>query len=144
MTIAVWPSQLPRPERNTWNARPQDARQKRQSDAGPPGWRRKFSSAAKLVSLSVLLTRNQNAVFDNFYMHDTRHGTQLFWMPDPTTHGHALLTADGKPILITGGSSEGQPILLGAQWLCSFGDELPSETIVGVEFRRAFSVVVMP
>ncbi|WP_440411157.1 hypothetical protein [Neorhizobium petrolearium] len=144
MTIAVWPSELPRPERNTWNARPQDARQKRQSDAGPPSWRLKFSNAAKMVSLSLLLTRDQNAVFDNFYQYETKKGSLLFWMPDPTTDGWALLTDDGSPLLISGGAQDGLPILLSAQWLCSFGDELPNETVQGIHFRRTFGVVVIP
>lgn len=144
MTVAVWPSSLPKPDRDTWNAQPQDARLKRQSEAGPPTWRRRFSNAAKMVSLSVLLDRDQNAIFENFYLYDTKQGSLLFWMPDPTTDGWFLYTDDGSPLLISGGDNDGAPILLGAQWLCSFGDTLPNETVVGIRFRRTFSVVVIP
>lgn len=139
MTYAVWPTSLPRPERNTWQSQPQDARLKRQSDAGPPGFRRRFSQAAKTVTLSVLLSRNQKAVFDRFFEADTRGGSLLFWMPDPTTDGWPMLTADGVPVL----NGAGQPVLLSARWLCLF-DAMPAEAIVGIEFRKSFSVVVMP
>lgn len=138
--ILNWPSELPRPERSTWQLTPQDARRKRQSDAGPPGYRRRFSSAAKMVSLSVLLSRNERAIFDRFFHEDCGEGAALFYMPDPTTEGWPLLASDGSPIL----TDDGAPILMGGRWLCSWGDEMPTETIVSVEFRKTFSVVVMP
>ncbi|HBU15721.1 MAG: hypothetical protein A2092_13465 [Rhodobacteraceae bacterium GWE1_64_9] len=139
MTYAVWPTSLPRPERNSWQRQPQDSRLKRQTDAGPPGWRRRFSSAAQMVSLSVMLTRNQKAIFDRFFGDITRGGSLLFWMPDPTTDGWPMLDNAGNPLL-----SGGVPLLLSARWLVSFGDQLPQESIQGTEFRKAFSVVVMP
>lgn len=140
MTIPDWPATLPRPERNTWQAQPQDARQRRQSDAGPAGYRGRFSHAAKTVTMSVLLDRNQRAVFENFFVDDTAKGSKLFWMPDPTTHGWSLLTETGAPLLM----EDGRPILLGAWWLVTFGQNLPAESIVGVHFRMTFNVEVMP
>lgn len=140
MTYAVWPSQLPRPERSSWQSQPQDTRVKRQSDAGPPAYRRRFSLAATTVTLSVLLDRSEKAVFDQFWQITTRSGSGLFWMLDPTTDGWPLLTSDGLPML----DGAGSPILLSAQWLCLFGDPTPRETIEGVEFRKSFAVVVMP
>lgn len=144
MTVPSWPAELPRPERSSWSAQPQDARLKRRSDAGPPGWRRRFSSAARLVSLSVFLSRDQKAVFDTFLAYTTGGGAVPFWMPDPTTDGWPLLSSDGTPLLVSGGPDDGKPILLGAQWLCTFGDQLPVESIAGVNFRMNFSVVVLP
>lgn len=145
MTIATWPAELPRPERETWSRTSQDVRRQRQNDTGPtlPG-RPRFSSAAKLVSLSVFLNRDQKAVFDNFFELDTKRGSLLFWMPDPTTDGWGLYNSDGSPLLISGGPQDGQPILLAARWLCSFGKELPSEAVSGTFFRMSFSVTVMP
>jgi hypothetical protein len=140
MTSLVWPTDLPRPERNTWQSQPQDARRKRQSETGTPSWGRRFSSAATLVSLSVLLDRNQRAVFDNFYRFDTKGGVSHFWMPDPTTDGWPLLMSDGRPLL----TSAGVPILLSARWLCSFGETVPAETVVGIQFRKNFSIAVLP
>lgn len=140
MTILTWPSQLPRPERDTWNLTRQDARRKLRSDAGPPRYRRRMSAVAKLVSLSILVSRDGKAVFDRFYDDETEHGSLLFWMPDPTTAGWALLGDNGVPIL----ANKDQFLLLSGRWLCAWGDQPPSETVVGVEFRISFSVVVMP
>lgn len=140
MSYPNWPEVLPRPERNSWQTSPQDARQKRRSDAGPVSYRRRFSSASRSVSLSVILDRDQKAVFDNFYVEDIALGARLFWMPDPTTDGWPLLTDDGSALL----TDEGTPILLGETWLVTMGDNLPTETVIGVEFRISFSVEVMP
>ena len=140
MTVPVWPAEMPRPERSTWQNTPQEARLKRQSDSGPPGYRRRFSSAADLVTLSVVLSRKDKAIFDRFFREVTQRGAVPFWMPDPTTDGWALLTSAGLPILDTSGA----PILLSARWLCLFGDTLPVETVQGIEFRKTFSVMVLP
>ena len=137
--IMTWPTTLPRPERSSWQLTSQDARRKRQSDAGPPAYRRRFSSAAKLVTLSVLLTRNQRQVFDQFFHGDCGEGSSLFHMPDPTTDGWRLLASDGRPLL-----SLGTPLLLSGIWLCAWGDQLPTESIQGTEFRKSFSIVVLP
>jgi hypothetical protein len=138
--IATWPSELPRPERNTWSSQRQDGRRKRQGDTGPAGSGRRFSSVATTVNMSVLLARDQKAVFDNFYVDDCAEGSRLFRMPDPTTDGWALLDSDGNPLLM----SDGTPLLLAKIWLCSWGDQPPTETIQGVEFRKSFSIQVMP
>lgn len=138
--IQNWPQMLPRPERATWQLSPQDGRRKTQSETGPVRYRRRFSSVTRQVSLSVTLTRDQKAVFDRFFHVDCAEGAQLFYMPDPTTDGWPLLTNDGTPLL----TSSGQPILLGGRWLCSWGDQLPAETIQGQEFKKTFSILVMP
>lgn len=140
MTTLAWPSTLPRPERSTWQLQPQDARRKRANDAGPPGYRRKFSSVAQMVSLSVLLSRAGKDLFDTFFHVDCAEGSHPFTMPDPTTDGWPLLGANGDPLL----DGQGQPLLRSGTWLCLWGDQVPVETIVGIEFRKTFSVVVMP
>lgn len=140
MSYPVWPDDLRRFEREGWQVQPQNARQRRQSDAGPPGWRRRFSAVARTVSLSLILTRNEKAVFDRFYSEDCAEGARLFWMPDMSTDGWPLLDSTGEPLM-----SAGVPLLLSARWLCSFGEEPPVETIVEqVKFRKIFTVVVMP
>ena len=138
--ILDWPTTLPRPERESWQLTSQDARRKRQSDAGPPAYRRRFSSAAKMVSLSLILSRNERAIFDSFFHRECAEGSRLFWMPDPTTEGWAMLNTDGTPLFV----SEGVPLLLSATWLCSWGDQIPTETIQGIEFRKSFNLVVLP
>ncbi len=140
MSHLIWPVELPRPERNSFQSTPQEARLKRQSDAGPPGYRGRFSSAATMVTLSVILSRAQKAVFDGFFARDTKRGSRMFWMPDPTTDGWRMLTPDGAPVLTT----DGVPVLLSARWLCLFGDSLPVESVQGIEFRKSFNVVVLP
>ncbi|MBW8447267.1 MAG: hypothetical protein K0M49_16725 [Arenimonas sp.] len=117
-----------------------EARLKRNPEAGPPGYRRRFSGVPEAVSLSILVDRNNKAVFDNFRKDLTKQGSLPFWMPDATTDGIPLLTPTGAPLL----TGAGEPILMSARWLCLFGEQLPASTIVGVEFRISFSVMVMP
>ncbi|QND45197.1 hypothetical protein HB780_05425 (plasmid) [Rhizobium lusitanum] len=140
MTIPTWPTTLPRPDRDSWQKSPQDARLKRQNDAGPPSYRRRYSSVAQAVTLSIMVDRDGKAVFDKFRETTTSEGSLPFYMPDPTTDGWGLFTADGQPLL----TNDDQPLLLAAQWLCLFGDTMPAEAVVGVEFRITFSVSVMP
>lgn len=144
MSILEWPAELPRPERDTWSNQRQDARLKRQSDTGPQSYRRRFSNPGKQVALSLLVNRNGKAIFDNFFEYDTKMGSLLFWMPDPTTEGWAMQMSDGSPMLISGGPDDGKPILLSAMWLCTFGDQIPTETVIGTEFRMSFNVTVIP
>ena len=141
MSIPEWPERLARFERAGWQVQPQDSRQRRANQAGPMGYRRGFSGVAKGVSLSIILTRDEKAIFDNFYEADCAQGSREFWMPDPTTHGWSLLTDAGVPLLV----APGVPLLLAERWLCSWGDQAPTEVIVGqVRFRKSFSVWVLP
>ncbi|MFT4015190.1 MAG: hypothetical protein QM682_17740 [Paracoccus sp. (in: a-proteobacteria)] len=98
--IATWPTSLPRPERDNWWLQPQDARRKRQNDAGPPGYRRRFSSVAKSVSMSLLLSQNQRETFDQFFHKTCQEGAISFWMSDPTRDGWPLTTASGVPLWV--------------------------------------------
>ena len=138
--IATWPPSLPHPERETWQQQPQESRRKRQSDAGPPGYRRRFSSVARMVTLSVVLTHGQRAVFDKFYLEICKHGTIRFWMPDPSTDGWPLTTEAGVQLT----TETGEPLTRAERWLCAWGDQLPTETVLGREFRKSFNVVVLP
>lgn len=140
MSYPVWPSDLPRPERSSYQLQPQDARRKRGFESGPPGYRRRFSAVAQMVTLSVILTAHQRSLFDAFYTDACAQGASLFWMPDPTRDGWPLLATDGTPLLGPGGA----PLLTSARWLCAWGDAPPIETLQGIEFRKQFQVVVMP
>ncbi|KMK68586.1 hypothetical protein [Puniceibacterium sp. IMCC21224] len=140
MTYAVWPEELPRPERNSWKLSWQEARLKTQNETGPPSYRRRFSNPARSIALSLILTRQERAVFDNFFEVTTGHGSLLFYMPDPTTEGWGLATGDGAPLLTDGDV----PIVLAARWLCSFGDTIPAQAVQGIEFRMTFSLWVLP
>lgn len=141
MSYPVWPASLIRFERPGWSVQSQDARRRRGSDAGPPEFRRRFSSTAKQVRLTVVLSRDEKAVFERFYDDDCARGSGLFWMPDPSTDGWRLLGHTGTRLTTPAGA----PLLLAARWLCAWGDEPPVESIAGqIEFRLAFSVWVMP
>lgn len=140
MTVATWPSELPRPTRQNWRGQHDDPRLKKAASAGPPGYRRRYSSVARQVGLSIIVTRTGKAIFDTFHRQTTNYGALPFWMPDPTTDGWPMLTGAGEPVL----TAAGEPVLMSAQWLCLFGDAMPVETVKRVEFQIAFSVSVMP
>ena len=139
MTAPTWPASLRKPTRNDFQSQRQDGRLKKRN-GGAPGYRRRFSSTAKGVSLMVNMSRADKAVFDDFYDSVTASGALPFYMPDPLTDGWPLLSSDGQPIL----DGNDSPILLAGQWLCLFGDEPPIETLVGNRFDISFSVWVMP
>lgn len=140
MTVVLWPSELPKPSRDGYQLQREDSRLRR-SAGGARGYRRRFSSSGKLVQLQLIdLPRSLKAVFDNFYEQATKDGVLPFLMPDPATDGWPLLSPTGEHVL----NGDGTPLLLGAQWLCLFGEETPVETISGTRFNIAFSVVVLP
>lgn len=138
--ILTWPTDLPPIQRDSWQLTRQDPRRRRQAETGPPSYRRRFSSAAKLVTMSMVLTRSQKAVFDNFYDVDCRSGVRLFRMPDPSTDGWKLLHETGVPLL----NENGVPFLLSRSWLCAWGEQVPTETVVEqVKFNMSFNIVVI-
>ncbi len=140
MTLPIWPTSLPKPNRQGYQAQSQDPRLRKNNDTGPTGYRRRWSSVSKTVGLIIDVTRSEKAVFDNFHAQTTAFGTKPFWMPDPVTDGWPMLGADGIPIL----AADGSPLLLSARWLCLFGQSTPSEAVKGVRFIISFSVEVMP
>lgn len=140
MTVPIWPDTLPRPERNTFQKVALEARLKRRIDAGTPGYRLRFSGVPYLVNMSILVTRSGKSVFDEFHEDTTRWGTLPFWMPDPTTDGWPMTDSDGNPLF----DGRGEQIRMTGTWLCMFGDGNPAETIQGIEFRKTFSLVVLP
>ena len=140
MSVAVWPAELPNPSRGGYQAQNEDSRLRR-SASGPRGYRRKYSSAGRLVQLQLVdVPRSLKAVFDNFYEGTVADGVLPFYMPDPVTNRWPFLLPNGQPAL----AGDGAPLLMAAQWLCIFGEETPSETISGTRFDIAFSVVVLP
>lgn len=140
MSIATWPTVLPRPERQTYGMKPDDPRLKRTGESGPPAYRRMVSSVAERTSLSLSVDRSDRQVFWDFYNEDCGHGTKAFIMPDPITDGWAMLTGSGVPLL----ASDGTPLLLSRLLLCKFGDEVPQELLEGLRFKISFGVVIMP
>ena len=140
MSVAVWPSELPKPTREGYQSQLDDPRLAKSRSTGPIGYRTGWSSTTEGVALSVLLSRSQKGDFDKFFREDCEVGALPFWMPDPVSDGWPLLAADGSPLLL----EDGTPLLMAAQWLCLWGKEMPIERVVGVEFAISFTVVVMP
>jgi hypothetical protein len=138
--IPVWPAEIPRPQRSSWQLQYTDPRLQRKVDTGLPGHRRRWSNVARQVSMTVKLTRSEKASFETFFEDDLNHGVRPFFMPDPTTDGWQMLTSDGVPLL----TDSGVPLLLSASWLCVFGEDMPSEAIEGTRFQISFSIWVMP
>lgn len=139
--IAVWPESLPRPERPSWQVQPVDVRRRTQNDAGPPRYRRRLSGVSREVTLSVVLSRDEKAVFDHFWAVTCDQGTRNFRLPDPTTEDWPLFSGDAGQLQ----TEDGTPILMAGSWLCAWGAEPPVETIHGqIEFRLSFGVVVLP
>ena len=136
----TWPTELDRPERDSWQASFMDPRSRRSGQTGAPRYGRRFSAVPKLVSLSLVCSRSQKGIFDRFFVTDTKFGSCLFWMPDPTTDGWAMLDEEFRPLL----DENFRPLLLSAQWLCTFGEEMPTETVQGRDFRISFRVAVLP
>tara|TARA_R110002074_G_scaffold124678_3_gene261282 strand:+ start:742 stop:1161 length:420 start_codon:yes stop_codon:yes gene_type:complete len=139
MSVAVWPTDLPFFLRDTYGQQRQDARL-RKASGGPPGYRRRFSSTARFVTLGLELTRARKAVFDDFYDETTKGGTRPFLMPDPTTDGVLLLDAQYLPML----TESGEAIRLDAKWLCMFSEPVPDERMIGGRYDITFTVSVLP
>jgi len=140
MSYPTWPATLPRPERSSYQLQPQDGRRKRGFEAGPPGYRRRFSSVAQMVTLAIVCDSYQRQTFWTFYETGCAGGASLFWMPDPTRDGWPVLTSAGVPLL----DAAGDPVIASAIWLCTWGDAPPIEMVDGLEFQLQFAVVVMP
>lgn len=140
MTVPYWPSDLPRPNRAGYQRQTDDPRLARRAEAGPPAYRRRWSSTTRSVALVIDVSRSQKAIFDDFHDEVTASGSLPFWMPDPTTDGWPVLDAIGAPVL----AGDGAPLLLAAQWLCLFGATTPVETLRGVRFQISFGVTVLP
>jgi len=137
---AVWPSTLPRPLRDGYSEQRLDARLSKGGEAGPPGWRRRWSSVAQKVAMVLDIPRSILGDFERFWIDDLSEGTLPFWMPAPTSDGWPLLSPAGTPVLLP----DGRPLLVSRRWLCLMGDSTPVTTPKGVRFRVSFSVTVMP
>lgn len=138
----TWPAELDPPERETWGIGWNDARDHRRGDYGPPRFGGRVSATSRPVQMSLVCTAMQRAVFNRFFVDDTKKGKLLFWMPDPTRDGWPLATPTGAALL----TPTGTPLLISARWLCVFGaDGLPQESIVDqVRFRMSFALEVLP
>lgn len=139
--IPEWPETLRKFTRDGWQRSPQDSRRKIQPDAGPPRYRRRYSLAPQMVGLTLIVNRNEKAIFETFYHETCAEGSLNFRMPDPASDGWPLLNSDGTRLL----TGAGEPLLVAARRLCAWGDQVPVQAMDGdVDFAIQFSVVVLP
>lgn len=139
MSVSVWPTELPRPTQQGYQATTAETRRRRLA-GGPLGFSRRFSSGPRIVNLTIECTRALKAIFDAFFEQTTKGGSLPFWMPDPTSDGTVLLDDQFAPVL----DQADQPILMSARWLVLFGEELPIETNSGGRYVISFTVAVLP
>ncbi|MCT4554626.1 MAG: hypothetical protein N4A53_08065 [Pelagimonas sp.] len=140
MSVAIWPTDLPRPLRRPYSAQPHDLRRARQGSYGPPSYERASSARIRDMALSLALDPVQRDLFWHFFEDIVQDGIKPFWMPDPTRDGWQLYAPDGAALQ----TPDGQPLERSARLLCIFGSELPSETLQGQTFTLSFRVVVLP
>lgn len=140
MTLPAWPAELPLPLRDGYAAGRDDARVQRPADAGPPGYRRRFSSVAEPTQLQFDFNRAQLAIFDTFWRSTCAEGSLPFTMADPATDGWALLNDDGSPVL----DEADAPVVLASVRVCLFGREPPSRRAYSNRFRVTVEVSFLP
>ncbi|MFB2553334.1 hypothetical protein [Ensifer soli] len=141
MVNPVWPTSLPLPNRDGFRRGWEDPRTRRQREAGPPGYQRRYSRPAKPMTLVLDCSRDQFAELERFFEDDLQHGSLVFQMPDPITDGWPALLDDGQPWL----DDDGTPILLDATLLMLWGDQPPEVTgIRGVRFTVVCPLWIMP
>ena len=140
MTVASWPEELPKPRRDGYAHQITDPRIAKNSDTGPLGWRLRWSSTTRSMSLVIHASRMEKGIFDQFYRETSSFGALPFWMPDPVTDNWFLLDENGDQLL----TADGVPILMASRLLCLWGQTVPSERFVGLYFEIKFQVLVMP
>jgi len=86
MTVPLWPFELPRPRRDSYQHQIGDGRLKSQPDAGPSHLRRRSSTPAA-VTMAIDVSRDQRARFERFWREDTADASLPFFIPDASTDG---------------------------------------------------------
>jgi hypothetical protein len=138
--MILWPIDLPRPMRSGYQRGLPDGRLSTRPEAGPPRMRRRFSSAVSPMATTFTLTLDQRMRFWRFW-EEVGGGTLPFVAPDWTLDGQTI--TDGSGLVIT--DDAGSPILVTAPALMMFaGDQAPSESLVGVEYRITVQFSILP
>lgn len=141
MTLAMWPASLPRPMRAGFSRTLPDGRQATKNEMGPPRVRRRYSAAASALQMTIDVSADQRARFWRFWDEDTAGGSLPFWMTDWAVDGMTMATEDG--VVLT--TEDGTALSVTTTMLVMFGtDQPPSESPVGVRWRIAFILSIMP
>jgi len=138
--IPEWPEDLPCPSRVGYSLSFGDGRIKKEAEGGPPGYRRRYSLTPKTATMTVVMTRDQYALFEAFFDETLKAGSLPFTMVDVLKDGVPALDEFDVPIL----DGEGNPVLIAATNLCLFGDGLPQVVAMSRRVKVTFSLVQMP
>ncbi len=140
MTLPSWPTDLIEPVGDNWKLLRGSARRRGQGDQGPPRMRRGISKAVDQVQMSFVVTHNERARFERFYVEETSEGALPFLMPDWSRNGDYLTMADGTFLT----DASGNRLTIAATWLCMFGEQSPAYGAIGAHWQLSFSVTVLP
>ena len=140
MTLPVWPTDLIEPLGDNWKLVRGDARRRGRGDQGPPRMRRGISKAVDQVQMSLMVTHNERARFERFYVEETGEGALPFLMPDWSRNGDHLTMADGTFLT----DASGNRLTMSVTRACLFGDQLPSYAAVGTHWQLGLVVVYLP
>ena len=117
-----------------------DGRLMTKPERGPPRPKTMTSKQMKTAAMILDVDHDQWSRFNRFYEEETKSGSVHFAMPQPGNDGRNVLANDGS--ILT--DQNNNPLLITATWLCMFGVNPPVDTVVGVRWRIAFDLVVLP
>jgi len=137
---AVWPSVLPKPLRDDYSHSFVESRLVKNTDGGPPGYRRRFSSTLISFNISIDATVDQLAAFEYFFEVTLKVGTLPFIMEHPVYGGVPAYDADGDPIL----TDDDELTLLSADEIFLFGQSMPQVVPFADRYKISFNVLKMP
>ena len=106
------------------------------TDTGDAKSRPRSSNAAAPFRLPMLFTITEVELFWRWWREVIGQGAFDFWFPAPGTHGLALATETGAPIL----TDDGAPILIEDWWLSRFAPKRPKPVF---EMRSTRSYVTV-
>lgn len=139
MALAVYPTELLAPLRESFQISFGDGRFKSNNDAGPGNVRGRFSSVVDTVPFSVLVDATEKGRFEYFYFVETKRGKLPFLVPDYSGDEYVWLDENAVPIL----DENGKAVLMTETWLVLF-DGLPIIKPRDIYWTVSFSLSVMP
>lgn len=92
--MAYWPTQLPKPQLAGYSLAPQAAFVRSDMDAGPARQRRRFTQAPTEITLELVLTDAQMAIFEFWYEIETQSGAA--WFSAPMKNGMGVTTVEAR------------------------------------------------
>jgi hypothetical protein len=94
----AWPGTLPQePLYDGFSETAPNTVLRTRMDAGPPKQRRRYTAGVRVFSMSLVLTKAQVAVLDDFYLNALNGGVDAFTWQHPRTLAAASLRFAGEP-----------------------------------------------